>query len=91
MEVKNQEKFVPLKVSYVPPLDSVLAYYVFGTEEKYTKMYSNVITLAQKIVGNVPLAEGDDIEINTDLVKNQLNFEKKGIRDNYEGYLKHLN
>jgi hypothetical protein len=54
-------------------------------------MYSKVITLAQMLIGNIEAEPEDAMNRHVETVKQQIEFEKKEIRHNYEDYLKSIN
>lgn len=91
VEISTRIEFGRIKVNFIPPLNVVLAYYFFGTEEKYMRMYASVITIAQKLVGNLELENGDNLNDDVELVKTQIEFEKNEIKTNYENYIKSIN
>ncbi len=91
VEISTKIEFGRLKVNFIPPLNVVLAYYFFETEDIYMRMYASVITIAQKLVGNVAIENTDNINDDVDLVKSQIEFEKNEIKTNYENYLKSIN
>lgn len=91
VEISTKIEFGRLKVSFIPPLNVVLAYYFFGNEDKYMRMYASVITIAQKLVGKVALESEDNIDEDVKLIKSQIEFEKNEIKTNYENYLKSIN
>lgn len=80
-----------IHVDFVPPLNAILERYFHGQENTYAKMYSNVITLAQMLIGNIYPESEEVMNGNVQTVKNQIEFEKQEIRDNYEEYLKSIN
>ncbi|KYH03716.1 MULTISPECIES: hypothetical protein [Chryseobacterium] len=80
-----------LHVKFTPPMDVILGNYLFGKEENFLKMYSQTITLAQKLAGNDPITPEDNIDDAIEAVGNQLDFEKEMIRQNYENYIKSIN
>ena len=80
-----------IHVDFIPPLNAILERHFFGTEDTHAKMYSKVITLAQMLVGNIEAEEQAEMDKHVQTVKEQIAFEKKEIRDNYEDYLKSIN
>ncbi|SIT08904.1 hypothetical protein SAMN05421786_105101 [Chryseobacterium ureilyticum] len=80
-----------LHVKFTPPMDVILGNYLFGKEEDFLEMYSEAITLAQKLVGNYPISSEDNIDDAIEAVGDQLDFEKEMIRQNYENYIKSIN
>lgn len=91
VEISTKIEFGRLKVNFIPPLNVVLAYYFFGSEDIYIRMYASVITIAQKLVGKLNLEDNDNIYKDVELVKSQIEFEKSEIKANYENYLKSIN
>ncbi len=80
-----------IHVDFIPPLNAILERHFFGTEDKHAKMYAKVITLAQMLVGNIEADEQAEMDKHVRTVKDQIEFEKKEIRDNYKDYLKSIN
>lgn len=80
-----------LHVKFTPPMDVILGNYFFGKEENFLEMYSQTITLAQKLAGNDPITPEDNIDDAIEAVGDQLDFEKEMIRQNYENYIKSIN
>lgn len=80
-----------IHVDFVPPLNAILERYFHGQDNTHAKIYSNVITLAQMIIGNVDPEPEEVMNGHVQTVKNQIEFEKQEIRDNYEEYLKSIN
>lgn len=80
-----------IHVDFVPPLNAIFERYVSAKEDTHAKMYSKVITVAQMLTGNIKAEEGSAMEGYVNAVKDQIEFEKKEIRDNYEDYLKSIN
>lgn len=80
-----------IHVDFIPPLNAILERHFFGTDDKHTKMYAKVITLAQMLVGNIEADEQVEMDKHVQTVRDQIEFEKKEIRDNYEDYLKSIN
>lgn len=80
-----------IHVDFIPPLNAILERHFFGTEDKHAKMYAKVITLAQMLVGNIEAEEQAEMDKQVQTVKEQIEFEKREIRDNYEDYLKSMN
>lgn len=80
-----------IHVDFIPPLNAILERYFFGKEDTHAKMYSKVITLAQMLIGNIEAESEDAMKKHVETVKQQIEFEKKEIRDNYEEYLKSIN
>jgi hypothetical protein len=80
-----------LHIKFTPPMDVILGSYLFGKEEDFLEMYAQAITLAQKLAGNYAITTEDRIDYAIEKVSEQLDFEKKMIRQNYESYLKSIN
>ena len=80
-----------LHVDFVPPLNAILERYFGSAEDVHAKMYSTVITVAQMLIGNISAKSEPEMNKYIDTVKGQIEFEKQGIRDNYEDYLKSIN
>ncbi|KGO85850.1 hypothetical protein [Flavobacterium suncheonense] len=74
-----------------PPLNVILPKYFFNEDGEYLDLYKVIIKLAHDITEdyNVNNIETFKKEIKT--VKDQLYFEKKEIRDNFESYIKSIN
>jgi hypothetical protein len=80
-----------IHVDFVPPLNAILEHYFHGQENTQAKIYSNVITLAQMLIGNVEPEPEEVMNGHVETVKNEIELEKQEIRDNYEDYLKSIN
>jgi hypothetical protein len=80
-----------IHVDFVPPLNAIFERYVFAKEDTHAKMYSKVITVAQMLTGNIQQEVAEAMEGYINAVKDQIEFEKKEIRDNYEEYIKSIN
>lgn len=80
-----------LHVDFVPPLNAIFERYLQAKEDTHAKMYAKVIELAQMLIGNIQAEPDDKMEGYVNTVKDQIEFEKKEIRDNYEEYLKSIN
>lgn len=79
------------KISFTPPLDVILGNYFFNEEKDFLDMYSQIITLALKLTGNLEIKSDDKINDAIEKVSEQLDFEKENIKNNYENYLKSIN
>lgn len=91
VEISTKIEFGRIKVNFIPPLNVVLAYYFFDSEENYMRMYASVITIAQKLIGHVELENDDNLNDDVELVKKQIEFEKNEIKTNYENYIESIN
>ena len=80
-----------IHVDFIPPLNAILERLFFETKDKHAKMYSTVVTLSQRLVGNIKTEEHIEMDKNIQAVKSQIEFEKNEIRNNYEDYLKSIN
>lgn len=72
-----------------PPINLVLEAYFSG--KRNLGVYSTVIHLAQELVGNIATHPDKVLDDQIHAVKSQIEFEKKGIKDNYEKLLKSMN
>lgn len=85
---KDGEK---LSCKFVFPMDTVLTHYFFSDLGKYMEEYDALITGVQKLCGNIPIREEENIEDFIVEVTKIINYEKNAIKDNYENYLKFIN
>lgn len=80
-----------INVNFVPPLNVILGFYFFNDEKYYLNEYSNVINISQKLVGNTTFGKEESKSEFIKIVKEQLEFEKKEIKNNIESYFKEIN
>lgn len=91
VELSTSYSSTHIHVDFAPPLNAILERYFHGQENVHAQIYSQVITVAQMLVGNI-LADPVDVMngyVNT--IKKQIIFEKQEIRNNYQEYLKSIN
>ncbi|WP_295123489.1 hypothetical protein [uncultured Chitinophaga sp.] len=80
-----------IHVDFIPPLNAILERFFIGVGDKNARMYAKVINLAQMLVGNIEDLGQAEMTRHVQTVRGQIEFEKREIRDNYEGYLKSIN
>lgn len=80
-----------INVNFVPPLNVILGFYFFNDEKYYLNEYSNVINISQKLVGNTSFEKEESKSEFIKIVKEELEFEKKEIKNNIESYFKEIN
>lgn len=68
-----------LHVDFVPPLNAVLERYFNGPDSIYAKMYSQVITVAQMLSGNINSDPEETVNGYIERIKDQLRFEKRKL------------
>jgi len=80
-----------LNVDFIPGLNGILERYIDQNADTHSIVYATVITAAQKLVGNTRIEAGDNMEHDVRTIREQIEFEKTEIRDNYRNYLELIN
>ncbi len=74
-----------------PPMNVVLPKFFFNANGEYFKLYSTIIRLTHDITENYNIKNVDKFQEQIRIIGEQVLFEKKEIKDNYENFLKSIN
>lgn len=77
--------------TFYPPINVVLPKFFFNENGEYLKLYSSIIQLTHDITENYNVNNVEKFKEQIRIVGEQVQFEKKEIKDNYESYLKSIN